>query len=110
MDYIYLDTSAFVKRYVEEPGSELIDKIFDDAYKGEIALALSYWNIGEAAVVFDKYRKILGLDFRKILYTMLREVKMLSKMQQLVIINVSPLIIKNSTRYIFQYHISYICS
>ena len=107
MDYFYLDTSAFVKRYVEEPGSELIDKIFNNAYRGRTTLALSYWNIGEAAVVFDKYRKILGLDSRKILYTMLREVKMLSKMQQLVIINVSPSIIRCSIKYIFKY---YICS
>ena len=31
----YLDTSALVKRYVEEPGSEVVDKIYAKAYKGD---------------------------------------------------------------------------
>ena len=30
----YLDTSALVKRYVEEPRSETVDSIYEDAYRG----------------------------------------------------------------------------
>jgi len=42
-----------VKRYVEEPGSEIIDTIYKDAYRGIKRLSLSYWNIAEAVVVFN---------------------------------------------------------
>ncbi len=48
----YLDTSALVKRYVKEPGSEVVDKIYAKAYRGIAVIAISYWNIAEAAVVF----------------------------------------------------------
>ncbi len=35
----YLDTSALVKRYVDERGSEVIDSIFDDAYRGVTSIS-----------------------------------------------------------------------
>ncbi len=35
----YLDTSALVKRYVDERGSEVIDSIFDDAYPGVTSIS-----------------------------------------------------------------------
>ena len=37
-----------------EPGTKLVDKIFKEAYLGILTLSFSCWNIGEAAVVFDK--------------------------------------------------------
>jgi len=58
-DAYYLDTSALVKRYVSERGSESIDQIFTNAHSGEATIASSYWNVGEAAVVFDKYGRVL---------------------------------------------------
>ncbi|MGC9149373.1 MAG: type II toxin-antitoxin system VapC family toxin, partial [Sulfolobales archaeon] len=63
----YLDTSAIVKRYVAEPGSEVVDEVFRDAYRGSAVISFSSWNIAEAAVVFDKYSRILGLDARGLL-------------------------------------------
>jgi predicted nucleic acid-binding protein len=45
----FLDTSAIVKRYVLEPGSSLVDEVYSNAYRGLVKLALSYWNIAEAA-------------------------------------------------------------
>jgi predicted nucleic acid-binding protein len=44
----YLDTSALVKRYVEEPGSETVDTIYRDTYRGVKRLSFSYWNIAES--------------------------------------------------------------
>jgi len=44
----YLDTSALVKRYVEEPGSETVDTIYRDTYGGVKRLSFSYWNIAES--------------------------------------------------------------
>jgi hypothetical protein len=53
MSDAYLDSSALVKRYVQEPGTRPIDIIFDKASAGAIAIATSVWNIGEAFGVFD---------------------------------------------------------
>ncbi len=38
----YLDTSALVKRYVKEPGSEVVDRIYTKAYRGIAVIAISY--------------------------------------------------------------------
>lgn len=57
----YLDTSAVVKRYVQEPGTNAVDAIFDGASDGSLRIATSAWNIGEAFGVFDdrRVRKLL---------------------------------------------------
>jgi len=47
----YLDTSAIVKRYVSEAGSEVVDELFKYAYRGMKILSISYWNIAEIAAV-----------------------------------------------------------
>ena len=55
---IYLDTSAIVKRYLLEPGTEIVDSIYKDAHRREVLIGFSSWNIGEASVVFDKYERM----------------------------------------------------
>jgi uncharacterized protein len=62
----YMDTSALVKRYIDEHGSEIVDNIYKDAYQGIKRLSFSYWNIAEAVIVFDKYAKRLGVDAKEI--------------------------------------------
>jgi len=54
---VYLDTSALVKRYVQEPGTTAVNTIFDKASIGALAIATSVWNIGEAFGVFDHRRR-----------------------------------------------------
>jgi predicted nucleic acid-binding protein len=54
---VYLDSSAIVKRYVEEAGSEEVCKLYDLALAGELTLSFSAWNIGEVLGVLDKYRR-----------------------------------------------------
>ncbi len=51
---VYLDSSAMVKRYVEEPGSEEVRKTYLRVYSGEIIISCNVWNIGEVLGVFDK--------------------------------------------------------
>ncbi|WP_161969756.1 MULTISPECIES: type II toxin-antitoxin system VapC family toxin [Candidatus Korarchaeia] len=101
----YLDTSALVKRYVEEPGSKIIDEIYRDAYKGVGKLAFSCWNIAEAAVVLDKYERKLGLDARKLLRNLLRESSTLSRLRRLLVVSVSPLILRASLKLVLKHHI-----
>ncbi len=51
---VYLDSSAVVKRYLVEDGTEAIDDIYRRAEAGEIRIALSLWNIGEILRAFMK--------------------------------------------------------
>jgi predicted nucleic acid-binding protein len=53
----YRDSSALVKRYVQEPGTTAVDIIFDRAPVGAITIATSVWNLGEAVGVFDYRRR-----------------------------------------------------
>ena len=101
----YLDTSALVKRYVEEYGSEVIDNIFNDAYRGEKMISFSYWNIGEATVVFDKYERITRLNARKLLRELLREVKTLARLHRILLIGVDPPILRKSIEIVLKHHI-----
>ena len=50
----YIDTSAIVKRYVYETGSEFIRAQYKDAYLGKVLLSFNVWNIGEVIGVFDR--------------------------------------------------------
>ena len=50
----YLDTSAFVKHYrAKEEGSDLVDKLIEDAKTGKGQLVSSFIVIGEIVFVMD---------------------------------------------------------
>ena len=101
----YLDTSALVKRYVEEPGSEVVDEVFSRAHAGEVTIVLSYWNVGEAAVVFDKYEKRVGLDAAGVLRTMLRELRMLARARSAILVGVTPRILRRAVVLVLKHHV-----
>jgi predicted nucleic acid-binding protein len=101
----YLDTSALVKRYVEEPGSVTVDGIYGDAYRGVKTLSFSFWNIAEAVVVFDKYAVKSGLDAKKVVKDMLRESMTLSRLHRLVVVSVSPPVLRASIELLLKRHI-----
>ena len=50
----YLDSSAIVKRYVHETGSEFVRAQYSEAYLGNVLLSFNVWNIGEVIGVFDR--------------------------------------------------------
>jgi len=104
-DIYYLDTSALVKRYVSEVGSDVIDELFSSTYRGISVLSFSYWNIAEAAVVFDKYERRLGLNAKELLRNLLSEVKTLAKLQRLILVGLSPSILKKAVKLVLKHHI-----
>jgi predicted nucleic acid-binding protein len=53
----YLDSSAWVKRYLGEVGSLEIDLVFKKAIEGSHTLVSSFWNVGECLGVFVKRRR-----------------------------------------------------
>lgn len=47
MTTVYLDSSALVKRYLAEEGSDALDHVYRRAEGLDLQLAFSLWNIGE---------------------------------------------------------------
>ena len=68
-------------------------------------LSISYWNIAEIVVVFDKYERILGLNAKNLLKNFLREAKILRKLYRFKIIGVSPPLLRETIKLILKYHI-----
>ncbi len=102
----YLDTSALVKRYVPEPGSDYIDNVFTNAFIGSDTILLSYWNVGEAATVFDKTeRKFKTISAQKSLTLMLDEFEYLSKMKSLELEDASTTLLKAAINLVLRHHI-----
>ena len=52
---IYIDTSAFVKRYHTEEGSEVVNRVFEEGKKGNKKICISYWVISETVNALDKH-------------------------------------------------------
>jgi len=73
---LYLDTSAWVKRYLLEEGSLEIDLAFERAAAKSHELVSSSWNIGECLGVFDKRmqkKELSESEFNRILQGFFRE-------------------------------------
>lgn len=85
---IYLDSSSIAKRYVEERGSAIIDRVYDAAETGILKMHFSIWNVGEVLGAFDRYvmRNILAKDdFRTSVSDFLSESIKLGRLGTLVI-------------------------
>ncbi|MDS0256618.1 type II toxin-antitoxin system VapC family toxin [Thermoplasmatales archaeon AK] len=102
---VYLDTSILIKRYVKEENSNLADSYFHQAQRGETVICLSEINLGEAAVVFDKYSRKTGIDAKKCLQAMLSELSVLERSSSVEIYPVSSQIIRKSVKAVLEQHI-----
>jgi uncharacterized protein len=100
----YLDSSALAKRYVQEGGSDRMDQIFERAEKGEEPVFFSMWNVGELAVVFDKYERDGLLDAKHVMLTFLEEVKRLGKSKAAEMVPVSGSMIAEAVALTFKHH------
>lgn len=108
MTIVYLDSSAVVKRYVLEPGSDVISKVYCKALDGELILSFSVWNIGEVLGALDKYYKRGWLsmqDYEKARYQFIGETIRLSKLKLLKIIPVKTRLLIQTWPIIEKYHV-----
>ncbi len=103
--HVYLDTSILIKRYVKEENSSIADTYFRKAHRGETVICLSEINLGEAAVVFDKYSRKMGIDKRSRLQTMLSELGVLERSSSAEIFPVSSQIIRKAVNIVLDQHI-----
>ncbi len=105
---VYLDTSAILKRYLDEEGSDVVKELFRDAYRGEVKLAFSFWNIGEVIGTLDKRlrRGQLGRDeFDFLKKGFLAEVKRFTRLGVLEVVPVHSLILADAWKLIEKYHL-----
>ena len=104
----YLDSSAIVKRYIKEPGSDVVRGLYLKAYSGDLKISYSLWNIGEVLGAFDRARHTDRLDedlFRVVKRRFLLETRRAVKLGIVVIVPVKMRILVETWRFIENYHI-----
>ncbi|ASJ12526.1 type II toxin-antitoxin system VapC family toxin [Thermococcus thioreducens] len=105
---VYLDSSAILKRYISEKDSEVVRDLFRDAYRGEIKLAFSFWNIGEVLEVFDKKLRrgeLSKKNFNFLKKGFLAEIKRFTRLGVLEVVPVHSLILADTWKLIEKYHL-----
>lgn len=105
---VYLDTSSIVKRYVEEKGSEVVDKVYEEAEAGRVRMAFSVWNIGEALGVLDRYRTrrmISDEDFESALRSLASESMKMIRLGVLQLLPITSKTLIESWLLVLRHHI-----
>lgn len=105
---LYLDTSTIVKRYVVEPGTQTVDIIFDKAEAGELTIAFSLWNIGEALGVLDERRRrewLTQQEFEQTLKNLGDELLKLTRLRVLEATSILTPILTETWKLILNHHI-----
>ena len=105
---LYLDTSVILKRYVTEPGTGIVDIIFDKAETGDLIITISLWNIGEALGVLDEKRRKSWLtekEFNRALNNFAEELVKLIRLKTLEVIPVSSAILTDTWNLLMNYHV-----
>ncbi len=105
---VYLDSSAIVKRYVREPGSETLRRLYLEASAGGLVLSFSVWNIGEVLGVLDRARNTGRLGDEEYLLARRRfllETRRLLRQGRLVIVPIRVRILEESWRLVEKHHI-----
>jgi len=54
---LFLDANAVLKRYIAEPGSDAVTRVFMAADAGRATLQYSLWTLGECLGVFDRLER-----------------------------------------------------
>jgi len=105
---VYLDSSAIVKRYVLETGSNIVKEVYEKALNGELEVSFSAWNIGEVLGVFDKYlmRKWLREeDYKLARFQFISETLRLVRLKLVKIIPVRTKLLVSSWKLMEKYHV-----
>jgi len=104
---VYLDTSALIKRYIEEEGTEIVDWLFERA-SPDLTLVISLWNLSESMVAVDKYRRrgaISDGELRGLVRQLIVEIRGYWERGLLRIVPLPPDLLVETWRYILDQHI-----
>jgi predicted nucleic acid-binding protein len=106
---VYLDSSAIVKRYIEEKGSESIDAVYTGLEKeGGMLAAFSAWNIGEVLGAIDTRKQRGDLDERSMAEAVrlfVGETKKFVSMRKLIVLPIGSKTLEESRDLIVKHHI-----
>src|SRR5438309_10460704 len=89
-----LDANAVLKRYVSEPGSGIVTKVFGAADSGQASLVCSLWTLGECLGVLerlDRQGRLPARGLAEASRVLLGETTRLTRLDALI---VSPLRVK----------------
>jgi uncharacterized protein len=106
---IYLDSSAIVKRYIAEKGSESIDAVYAGLERdGAPQAAFSAWNIGEVIGAIDTRRQRGDIDERSMVEAVglfVGETRKFVAMRTLIVLPIGSKMLEESRDLIVKYHI-----
>lgn len=110
MKTIYFDSSAYVKLFTQEPGSDIADLLFGLAYDKRVQIYMSYWAINETCAAIDRkhMRTELSNEEYDIISATIHK-NLISYAEQDSNVGLIPLenvILKNSIDVINNYHVS----
>ncbi|GFO96191.1 twitching motility protein PilT [groundwater metagenome] len=106
---IYIDTSAYVKEYHDEPGSELVHSVFESAKNGDALLITSLWTISEAVNTIDRHfmrHELNKEEFNKVLGAIFTDMFEMLDNKNLKIVDIDTNLVKISWEYISSEHLS----
>ncbi len=106
---IYLDTSAFLKEFSEEPKSEIIHRIFELCSEGRIIIVTSRWTINESIAALDKKHtkgEMTDSERDQVIFALLRRVEELIDKGQIFAISLTNDVARFSTAIITDKHLS----
>lgn len=102
---VYLDSSALVKHYVKEPGTEVVDSIFKELETRSIKICLSMWNLGEVSGVLDRYNRKGAVDYDETSKKFFNDIDRYVGFGSMEVVNITPLLISRSVKTLRKYHI-----
>jgi len=106
---VFLDTSAYLKEFTKEPGSDAISALFESCENGKVQLAISEWAINEGLAAIDrKHRRgEMTIEERnKIIPEVLRKTRSLALTTNFILVPVESAAVSSSARLITERHLS----
>lgn len=107
MKRVYSDTSALIKEFVPEVGSDLIDKLTTAARENKLEIISSVWAINETIAVIDrKQRKgeLTKVEIQRIIATFVN--RYLNNKENFFFVSIQSEMVANSRILINEFHIS----
>ncbi len=106
---VYLDSSAIVKRYIEEKGSEAIDTVYASIEQdGNNRAALSIWNLGEVIGAIDTRRQRGDIDEKSMddaIRLFAGETKKFVAMRRLIVLPITGRLLEQCRELVVKHHI-----
>ncbi len=105
---MYLDSSAIVKRYVKEAGSDAITAVYKAADSSSTLITFSLWNIGEVLGTFDSYLKRKWINenqFATVLNSFAGETLRLAKLMMLEVAPLTFDLLSEAWKVVLHYHV-----